>query len=208
MNQNIIGLRLEGGSAGECSESARRILSSLSVNGVTYNQMLFPYADSLTLSGGVPGMFGSHILLWDVDPRLLARCTVRSCGDAVSARAREYRCSARELAGFFEERPCSPPQGYMLAGRFSDMLAGAVSPWAIRGRARVMCSFAEHTARLKGARVGGFCGDRLAVSGVPESEIINIFESKTGSICSIIPPCEAAAEVSGFRGMREGSGLL
>ena len=201
MNDKIIGLRFDTALPPEqCSPSMAELFRRLFADAhITYDQILFPYADSLLLSDwGAKNAFGTHALLWDVDPKLLADCAVRACGDRLAElrpRAKELDCTAAAIAEFLSmtydvsgdpgERETagqgrSDADGYMPLGDFAALMSGSVRPWSIREQARRFCSLAEHIARLPDASIHGIRGGSLLVSGGDRAELLRLYSAKTG----------------------------
>ena len=163
-----------------CALECRRQLNGLYDRGVNYDGFVYPYFDSLLMSGvteqyGVP--FGTHTLLWDGDGRLEDTAALRLGFDY------------RDIAAFLTRDLYSPAKGELLMGGFEQLIAGGTQPWTIREHSRKFCSFCEHIARMDGVKVLGLTGGYAVVRLENEDildELFDIYNAKTGGICRII----------------------
>ena len=193
--ESVIGIRLvipptEEGTT-FCSGLTAKVLRVLiAEKNVLYQQILYPYADALSLSGRrgteSTGIFGTHTLLRNIDgaavEEAIARvretegCLTPPCeitsftltdGSVKSSDVAAFlRCNAGTLAG---------------AGDFSAMLSGYLPHWRIRECARVFASFSEMAYRAAGGCVCGLLGGRLILTrDASPTEAASIFTLKTG----------------------------
>lgn len=171
-----------------CSELSARFLTVLTgEHRVTFNQILYPYADALSLSGK-PGtestrIFGTHMLLRGIPPRLIEsvlnellpeddlRYTVTPFAMYDGA------AKASDVAAFLRCESTLPG-----AGEFGNMLSGYVTHWRIRECARVYASFSEMAYRRAKGAISGLLGGRLILSGECDCReaVAAIFTQKTG----------------------------
>ena len=200
MKENITAISFAAAAAPEeCSAAMKALLTRLFESGtVTYDQFLFPYADSLLLSGGCaepPHFFGSHSLLWQVEPERLLNCEAELFPDKPGIfKLQNLELSAQSIKNFFADGEAEN-ENYILAGGFSELISGSLRPWAIREHSRHFCSFAEHISRLEGYTLCGLAGGCIALSakGIKENyetELAEIYSAKTGGIIKIIKPTE------------------
>ncbi len=173
----------------QCARDSRKRLTALFDAGVNYDGFVYPYFDSLLMSGeteqyGVP--FGTHSLLWDGDGRLEGSGAVRLGFDY------------RDVHRFLVSGLYIPGEDELLVGGFELLIAGSTQPWTIREFSRKFCSFCEHIARMSGVKVLGLTGGYAVISLENEdvlSEIENIYNAKTGGICRVLRRGAAELEV-------------
>ena len=173
-----------------CSELSAGFFTALVRNHpVTFNQILYPYADALSRSGR-PGtertrVFGTHILLRHVELPLVSAAMAESLPtgapqwELVELPVCEGAVMSSDAAEFLRtQAECSLPS----AGNFADMLSGYVPHWRIRECARVFASFSEMSYRRAKGEIIGLLGGRLVLT--PQCEcpdaIAAIFTQKTG----------------------------
>lgn len=184
--ERLLGLRFGGGDLvydGEhiaiCSLASRVMLWHLMDNcPVTFSQLLYPYADALSLSGknGTEStqIFGTHLILRGVEEVSVAA----ALADGLAAAAErgwepdvivhhfymaDGCAAAAEIAAFLACR-CEGET----VGDFGGMLGGFVPHWRIREAAKVFASFSEMTYRLTKGGVYGLAGGKLLLhDGLP-----------------------------------------
>lgn len=180
--EEIIGIKL-GGNDFEytehniymCSSISRYMLKYIIDNyPLTFNQILYPYADMLSLSGKVgtesTQIFGTHIILrnvcGDIVSSLLEYC-VKSAIDMTNGVIQpgtvqfslSEGCVAAEDIAEFLKCECS----VQTVGDFGKMLNGFVPHWRIREAAKAFASFSEMSYRISNGAVCGLSGGRLAL---------------------------------------------
>ena len=174
-------------SISRCSELSGCFLSALVRNHpVTFNQILYPYADALSLSGR-PGtestrIFGTHLLLHNVECAA-ALAESLPCGgpdwELVELPVCDGAVMSSDVAEFLRAgAECSLPS----VGNFPEMLGGFVSHWRIRECARLFASFSEMSYRRAGGEIVGLLGGRLILTPQCDcQEVLSaIFTQKTG----------------------------
>ena len=197
--EEIIGLRLIAAPTEDnlsfCSRLSAKVMSELvKRRNVLFNQILFPYADALSLSGK-PGtqstrIFGTHMLLRNVTRKLVEE-VIQNCFteeglilppeyEIVEFNLTDGAAKAADLAGFLNKgEECSLPG----AGNFAGMMSGYLPHWRIRERARVFASFSEMAYRIARGEISGLYGGRLILT--PQCRcwdaIESVFVQKTGA---------------------------
>ncbi len=176
-----------------CSELSAVFFSALvQRHNITYNQILYPYADALSLCGN-PGtmstrIFGTHILLRGVEVQVITNVMeeILSSGglgnSALSYDVVEFRLyDGAALACDMAEFLCGE-EGLRSVGDFGGMLGGFVAHWRIRECARVFASFSEMAYRRAKGAVCGLYGGRLVLSSECDcaEALSEIFTQKTG----------------------------
>ena len=176
----------------ECSCLSAAYLRYLTeTRAAVYNQILYPYADTLSLSG-MPGaestrIFGTHMLLRGIG----AAEAEAAAAEVLPSEAppREYRAftltdgaaKSADIAAFLRE---GAESGLPSVGDFSEMLGGYVTHWRIRECARVYASFSEMAYRRAKGEIIGLCGGRLILT--PECDcreaLSSILTQKTGTL--------------------------
>lgn len=140
---------------------------------VTLNQILFPYADMLSLSGKNGSestqIFGTHMILRGVEEDFVAAALF----DGLSSAAEHDRqpdvivhhfstvggcAAAEEIAAFLKCDGIVPT-----VGDFAQMLGGFVSHWRIREAAKAFASFSEMSYRVSKGAIVGLAGGRLTL---------------------------------------------
>lgn len=195
MDNMLIGLRFEGKApVGICSEYMKKIFAALTGReNVTFDRILFPYADTLLLSEDSRNgyFFGTHALMYGVDARTLARAVFSACGETtadgedmlalLAPNAGKIECTRMAVADFLDlsggsEESCE------YIGDFASLLGGMVRPWNIREASRRLCSFCEQAARTDGVRLRGLHGGSVCADVEPVSAeaIIKLYAAKTG----------------------------
>lgn len=193
MDNMLVGLRFEGEvPVSLCSEYMKRIFAALvREENITFDRMLFPYADTLLISGGsgTDMFFGTHAILYGVEPRALARAVFSGCAagpgedmlSRLSPRAENIGCTRGEIAGFLDlsglrEENCE------YIGDFASLLGAEVRPWDIRETSRKLCSFCEQAARTGGVKLRGLHGGSVCADVDPGSAgtVIKLYADKTG----------------------------
>lgn len=189
MKDTIIGLRFPSDMPPEeCSRVAKKLFVSLFETGrVTYSQFLYPYADSLLLSeesGGEQSFFGTHSLLWNIDPEMPEKVLLRGV-PGVPFEIEQLDFSTERLMHFFDIKDRETDM--MLFGAFDELLVGSIRPWSIREQARKFCSFAEHISRMNGCKVCGTVGAYLGVraENMQPGDFAPLYEAKTGRIMKV-----------------------
>ena len=192
--ESIIGIKFDTESACDrikcCSELSAFFFTQLVKNHkVTYSQILYPYADALSISGN-PGakstrIFGTHILLRGVDPTVIksvldAIMETDACErsyELVEFRIYDGAVMAVDIAEFLNVTSSLPG-----VGEFSAMMGGFVPHWHIRECARVFASFSEMAYRRAKGAICGLEGGRLIVSDECDcaEALCEIFTQKTG----------------------------
>ena len=167
---------------------------------VTYSQILYPYADALSLSNvkGTEGtrLFGTHALFHGIEPEVLkcaAEYGIKSATeqlqlnsgditddffvDIVEFELIDGNVAAGDIREFLK---C--PSDMVTAGDFGAMLSGFMPHWKLREAARVFASFVEMAYRKSGGAACGLLGGKLAINGDCGclDEINDIFYQKTG----------------------------
>ncbi|MDD6396180.1 MAG: hypothetical protein PUB37_08410 [Firmicutes bacterium] len=185
-----------------CSEISAECCRCLMQNyPVTYSQILYPYADALSLSGrkGTEGtrIFGTHAIFRGVDIDVMNEAV----GFGVKSAAEKFALDPAEVKEKFPAEftefsltdgsvPAVQLHEFLYAeggefaavGDFGRMLSGFMPHWRIREAARVFASFSEMSYRKSGGRVFGLAGGKLAVSRECENiaALEDIFRQKTG----------------------------
>ena len=180
----------------QCSEQSARLLRTLvERHNITYNQILYPYADALSLSG-VAGtqstrIFGTHILLRNV-PKELIDNVMHECfteeksqipvfhREIVEFPLTDGMVKSSDIAEFLGVKQELP---LPWAGEFAGMLGGWLPHWRIRECARYFASFSEMSYRRAKGEIVGLYGGRLILT--PEcncpDDLAAIFTQKTGA---------------------------
>ncbi len=168
---------------------------------VTYSQILYPYADALSLSGrkGTEGtrIFGTHAIFHGIDAEILTAAVefgIKSAAEKFeldeavlrqdfSAELTEFTLTDGSVpAGQLREFLRTEDGEFAAVGDFGKMLSGFMPHWKIREAARVFASFSEMSYRKSGGRVYGLSGGKLAVSRDCDdiAALEDIFSQKTG----------------------------
>ncbi|MBQ1441646.1 MAG: hypothetical protein IIZ08_06990 [Clostridia bacterium] len=172
------------------SEYSAEFLNALIKRGqITYNQILYPYADALSLSGGEgtesTRIFGTHILLRNVEES--AAC--EAMGEAMRERGAEYELTeftmyegavmAADVREFLKK---GSDKALNCAGDFGELLTGYARHWRIRECARIYASFCEMAYRRTKGGIAGLCGGKLIILTGEEGlrEAAEIYVQKTG----------------------------
>lgn len=179
-----------------CSALSANLLKALvERHHVAYNQLLYPYADALSLSGA-PGtqstrIFGTHLLLRNI-PNELLNAVMQQCftdenapntppeQEIVEFSLTEGAAKSSDVVGFLREGETCPLPS---AGDFGGMLGGYLPHWRIRECARYFASFSEMSYRRAKGEIVGLYGGRLILTrqcDCPEA-IAAIFAQKTGA---------------------------
>ena len=172
-----------------CSEYSIRFFSGLmKEHGVIFNQILYPYADALSLSGK-PGtestwVFGTHILIRNVEGGAASSILeeIKPCQagwELEELPVIDGEAMSRDIAEFLgADEECQLPA----VGEFSRMLGGFVPHWRVREAARLFASFTEMSYRRSKGELVGLLGGRLILT--PECDcseaLSSIFTQKTG----------------------------
>lgn len=189
--ETVIGIRWGNGcpcrevDVALCSHASWQLLRGLTrLYPVTYSQILFPYADALSLSDrkGTEStrIFGTHLLLRGIGEEtgkaLLAEGRAFLEGTGYAAQSGLSRRLAPQLTELplTDGRVCADDVAVFLAaecgglyavGNFADMLSGFVPHWRIREAARMYASFTEIAFRQTGGALSGLCGGRVVLRG-------------------------------------------
>lgn len=168
---------------------------------VTYSQILYPYADALSLSGkkGTEGtrIFGTHAIFRGINADSLINAVefgIKSAAEKFGldeaevkekfpAEITEFMLTDGSVsAGQIHEFLRAESGEFAAVGDFGKMLSGFMPHWKIREAARVFASFSEMSYRKSGGRVYGLAGGKLAVSGECDdiAALEDIFRQKTG----------------------------
>lgn len=204
--ENIIGIKFNIACTPQniavCSEISAECCRCLMQNyPVTYSQILYPYADALSLSGrkGTEGtrIFGTHAIFRCINANALSEAV----GFGVKSAAEKFALEQAEVkekfpteftefsltdgsvsAGQLHEFLHADGEEFAAVGDFGRMLSGFMTHWRIREAARVFASFSEMSYRQSGGRVYGLAGGKLAVSRECEdiAALEEIFRQKTG----------------------------
>ena len=192
--ERILGIRFIAEPTAEnisrCSAYSARFFSVLVKDQqITYNQILYPYADALSLSGRTgtesTRVFGTHILLRNVDSSrasaVLAECLPSEARwELEELPVSDGAAMSQDIAAFLQtSADCELP----FVGEFSAMLGGFVTHWRIRECARVFASFTEMSYRRAKGELIGLHGGRLLLTpecDCPEA-LAGIFTQKTGA---------------------------
>ena len=191
--ENLLGLRFFGADVvydGQkieiCSLASRVALRYLADHyPVTLNQMVFPYADRLSLSGK-PGsestqLFGTHLILRNVAEEAVAEAlseglsaTAAANGDwqpdvVVHHFGMSDGCAAAEEIAAFLECSCDGTT----VGDFAGMLGGFLPHWRIREAAKEFASFSEMAYRVTKGGVYGLAGGALLLHDGLASDVID-----------------------------------
>lgn len=157
-----------------CSAISRGVFRYLINNcPVTFHQILYPYADMLSLSCN-PGtestrIFGTHMILGGIEEDFVAAAlfdgfaSVADNGRQPDVTVHHFRLNdgcptVEEIAAFLECDSDVPT-----VGDFAKMLGGFVSHWHIREAAKVFASFSEMSYRVSTGAVCGLAGGQLAL---------------------------------------------
>ena len=173
-----------------CSECSAGFFSRLvKEHRVTFNRILYPYGDALSLSGK-PGtestrVFGTHILLRNVTCSLASTALTECLPAGARWELVEFPLTdgavlSRDVAEFLSAGgECRLPA----AGEFSLMFGGYVAHWRIRECARVFASFTEMSYRRAKGELVGLLGGRLILTEECDcAEALSaIFTQKTGA---------------------------
>ena len=192
--EDVIGIRFTAEPTAEniahCSELSAAFFAALvERHCVTYHQILYPYADALSLSGRPDTrstrIFGTHMLLRRID-RAQAESVMKECFpnggtqyEITEIPLYEGAAMSAEIAQFLRvQKECLLPS----AGEFADMLGGYVAHWRIRESARVFASFSEMAYRRAKGEICGLYGGRLILTPACDcaEAIQKIFTRKTG----------------------------
>lgn len=179
----------------KCSELSAAFLRTLvEEQAITYNQILYPYADALSLSGA-PGtestrIFGTHMLLRNVTSEqinaVMQECfTAKNMAtsdqfEAINIPLTESTAKSSDVVSFLAaEEECALPT----VGDFTKMLAGWLPHWRIRENSRIFASFSEMAYRVSKCQVIGLYGGKLILTHQCDcSEALSaIFTQKTGA---------------------------
>ena len=206
--ERVIGIRFrvppEPDAVAACSELSWRFFRRLIGNRrAVFNQILFPYADALSVSGN-PGtestrVFGTHILLRNIPPEAAAGSLESSREDFTETAPEslppyeiiEFPLTdgcvmSADIAEFLspaEEFPSpAAPDGMTQAGDFSLMLGGFLPHWRIRECARIFASFTEMAYRATHGEISGVYGGSLLLPSASPClpAVREIFSIKTG----------------------------
>lgn len=204
--ENIIGIKFNVASTPQniavCSEISAECCRCLMQNyPVTYSQILYPYADALSLSGkkGTEGtrIFGTHAIFNGIHTDALANAVefgIKSAAEKFGLDESELKekfpteiteftlTDGSVPAGQLHEFLLAENSGFAAVGDFGKMLSGFMPHWKIREAARVFASFSEMSYRKSGGRVYGLAGGKLAVSEecTDIAALEDIFHQKTG----------------------------
>ena len=197
----IIGIRFTAPPTQEnvirCSELSAAFLNALVKRcNITYNQILYPYADALSLSGAEgtesTRIFGTHILLRNIQDEAI-ETVMQQCftaenqpvTDKYEALDLPLTDSAAKSSDIAEFLSAGEEFGLPWVGDFTGMLAGWLPHWRIRESARNFASFSEMAYRRSGRQVIGLYGGKLILTpqcDCPEA-LSEIFTQKTGAVC-------------------------
>ena len=171
--------------AAKCSCVMRDAVAMLAENGVTFDCVLYPYADSLLLRK--EGSFGTHSLFYRVDVHLLEKCVSQSLDRHGEKRLRynisEIECTASQILKFLSCAPAKKKRGAVCFGGIAQSIGGIVYPWSVRECSKLLCAFAEQTAAIKGVKLIGYMGNGPLFE-CPKSareQASELFEKKTGA---------------------------
>lgn len=192
--ERITGICLSGGETAcsreglaACSVVARGMLRYLVEScAVTYAQVLFPYADALSLSGAKgtesTRLFGTHLLLRNVNGEHIRAAFQAGMAFAASEGFAPERagirrcegtafpliegCAAAENIAAFLRCECDAPT----VGNFAAMMGGFVPHWRVREAAKEFASFSEMAWRVSKGGVCGLAGGRLVLRGDGQDE--------------------------------------
>ena len=197
--ESMIGLRFVAEPTEEniqrSAELSERLLRTLvKEHNLTYNQILYPYADALSLSGmkGTEStrIFGTHILLRNISAEqlhhVMSICFTDEAGQSIpipheiiEIPLTEGSAKTADVERFLKAG--KPPQ-LRSVGEFSEMLGGYVRHWRIREAARIYASFSEMSYRRAKGEILGLCGGKLILTNAcdcPEA-VAAIYTQKTG----------------------------
>lgn len=157
-----------------CSLISRGVFRYLIDNyPVTLNQILFPYADMLSLSGNRGSestqIFGTHLILRGVEEAFVAEALFHGLQSVAEHEwqpdvivhhfGRVDGCvAAEEMAAFLQCNSTVPT-----VGDFAKMLGGFVPDWGIREAAKAFASFSEMSYRVSKGAICGLAGGCLAL---------------------------------------------
>ena len=181
----------------QCSELSAKLLRELvERHKITYNQILYPYADALSLSGAAgtqsTRIFGTHILLRNVPDEIIENVNPKNLtDDNVQNPLPEYETEtlpltegavkSTDIAKFLTEG--KQPE-FPSAGDFAKLLSGWLPHWRIRECSRIFASFSEMAYRRAKGQVIGLYGGKLILT--PECDCQEalgaIFTQKTGVV--------------------------
>ena len=187
MSGTLVGLRFAGAVPAErCSEYMKRTLAALVGEcGITYNMILFPYADTLLLSEQDKrgNFFGTHAVLCGVSAQQLARAAASACGDMLprlDPRAVRLECTREALRAFLDTGAGGDER--CLYGGIAELTGGRLRPWNIREAARDLCSFCEQAVRMDGVEISGLVGGSVCARVAPEAveAFAALYTAKTG----------------------------
>ncbi len=185
-----------------CSEISAECCSYLMRNcPITYSQILYPYADALSLSGkkGAEGtrIFGTHAIFHGIhadELNVAVEFGIKFVSEKLeidedvlaasfSAEITEFMLtdssvSAEQLHEFLHTESGE----LTLVGDFGKMMSGFMPHWRIREAARVFASFSEMSYRKSGCKVYGLAGGKLVVDNecANIAALEDIFHQKTG----------------------------
>lgn len=191
LKYELIGLTV-GSEKGLCSAALamQELLNSLcETEFVTYDRIIYPYADSLLLSkrDGYPILFGQKALLWGVDLSSLERAAKNASlalGTEIEYSTAVFECCAADIEKFLA-KPEAQTDTYSLGG-FHPLTSGTVTPWGVREYSRRFCSFCEHISRMNGVEVvslnAGYICVKDTVSQKLLRELKKLYEAKTGGL--------------------------
>lgn len=201
--EKLLGLRFGGrdllydeARISACSLASRVALRHLVDNyPVTFGQVVFPYADMLSLSGKTgtesTQIFGTHLILRGVEEEFVAAALSEGLAAAAESGWQPdvvvhhfYTmdgCAAAEEIAAFLACHCEG----QTVGDFAGMLGGFVPHWRIREAAKAFASFSEMAYRITKGGVCGLAGGTLALRGglFPEcvEKVRDVCFQKTGS---------------------------
>lgn len=193
--EQIIGIRLIAEPTGEqtarCSEISSLIMKTLMAkHKITYNQILYPYADALSLSGK-PGtestrVFGTHMLLRNVPEEwlteALAECACDIPCELMQFPLTEGAAMSDDIQAFLQSGEAAGSEANLpQVGEFGRMLSGYVPHWRIRECSRVFASFCEMAYRRAHGKIAGLSGGSLLLFPFSDPSVVGaIFTEKTG----------------------------
>lgn len=190
MREKILALSFAKRSDAEkCSRIMRDVAALLVENGVTFDCMLYPYADSLLLQRD--GSFGTHSLFYRVDAQLLDKCIAQVLEQHNERKLRytisEIECLTAEISEFLSCSPAKKKRDTVCFGGLAQSLGGIVYPWSVRECSKLLCAFSEQAASRKGVKLIGYTGEgpRFECTGKEISALAQLYERKTGAPAEI-----------------------
>lgn len=190
MREKILALSFAKRSDAEkCSRIMRDAVVLLVENGVTFDCMLYPYADSLLIQRD--GSFGTHSLFYRVDAQLLDRCIARVLEQHNEKKLRytisEIECLTAEISKFLSGSPAKKKRGTVCFGGLAQSLGGVVYPWSVRECSKLLCAFSEQAASGKGVKLIGYTGEgpQFVCSGKEVPRLAQLYERKTGAAARV-----------------------